>query len=310
MKDHTSNAKMIVAVVGAGLIGSSWAALFAAVGGHQIRLWDPNPAALDQARALITVFQEQLQRLYPLADGAIACVDRIEDAVAGAQWIQENAPERLNLKRDLYHQIEAAAPAESVIASSTSALLWSDLAKDLRQPARFITAHPFNPPHLMPLVELYGSAPEAIDCAITFFHALDRVPVVLKRESAGHIAGRLSAALWREAVSLVAEGVASVGDVDLALTNGPGLRWATVGVHMGYHLGGGSGGIADYLKKLGPSQEHRWASLGNPSLTPDVRAMLSEGIREAAAGRSVAEISKRRDQLLMAILESRQGTAS
>jgi 3-hydroxyacyl-CoA dehydrogenase len=226
--------------------------------------------------------------------------------VSDSDWIQENAPEQLDLKRTLLREIEAVAPVDCVIASSTSSLLWSDLAQTLAHPDRFILAHPFNPPHLMPLVEIYGSASDIRERAAAFYRRLNRVPVCLKREARGHIANRLASALWREAVNIVASGIAEVSDVDLALVNGPGLRWSVIGAHMAYHLGGGPGGIAHYLQHLGPSQERRWADLGTPQLTPDVCQLLREGIAVEAAGRSIEELEEERDVALIATLKLRQ----
>jgi carnitine 3-dehydrogenase len=293
-----------VAVIGAGLIGTSWAALFAAVGGHAVRVFDPSSESCRAVPSKAAAMTDQLAALHPLLGGSLTVCDSLEAACAGAAWVQENAPEKLDLKRDLYRRIEAAVAADTVIASSTSALVWSDLSRDMVHPERFVTAHPFNPPHLMPLVELFGANPDVIGRAKSFYEALARVPVVLRREAPGHIASRLSAALWREAVALVADGVASVDDVDRALVNGPGLRWAVVGAHMGYHLGGGDGGIEHYLATLGPSQERRWATLGTPALTEDVRTALVSGISEAAAGRTVDEIARARDAATIAILGS------
>lgn len=293
-----------VAVIGAGLIGVSWAALFAAVGGHDVRVWDPAAAVRADVARRAAAMVEQLGALHSLADRPLTICDTLEEACDGAAWVQENAPEKLELKQSLYRQIEAAVGPDTVIASSTSALVWPDLVEGMSRTSRFITAHPFNPPHLMPLVELFGVDAGVIERARAFYERLGRVPVVLKRPAPGHIAGRLSAALWREAVALVADGAASVEDVDKALVNGPGLRWAVVGAHMGYHLGGGDGGIAHYLATLGPSQERRWASLGTPSLTPEIRAALVAGIAEEAAGRPVDAIAAARDTATIAILNS------
>lgn len=291
-----------VAVIGAGLIGASWAALFAHLGGHEVRIWDPSPESLAAAPERVAAARAQLEALHELRPGTVTLVQRLEEACDGAGWVQENAPEKLELKQALYRQVEAVVAPETIIASSTSALLWSQLAEGMSLPSRFLTAHPFNPPHLMPLVEIFGSDAAVIARAVAFFEAMARQPVVLRREAAGHIAGRLSAALWREAVSLAAEGVASVADIDRALVHGPGLRWAVVGSHMGYHLGGGDGGLAYYLKQLGPSQERRWATLGTPSLTPEVQDLLVSGIEEAAAGRSAAALAEARDEVLIDLL--------
>lgn len=193
-----------------------------------------------------------------------------------------------------------------MIASSTSSLTWSDLAAGVVRRERLITAHPFNPPHLMPLVELFAVDAQVLVRAEAFYRSLGRETVALKKDAVGHIANRLASALWREAVNIVAEGIADVADVDAALVHGPGLRWSVIGAHMAYHLGGGPGGIAHYLDHLGPSQERRWATLGSPSLTPEVRQLLVDGIAEEAAGRSIAALEAERDRGLMLALAARQ----
>jgi 3-hydroxyacyl-CoA dehydrogenase len=231
----------------------------------------------------------------------------LDEALAGARWVQENAPESVSLKAELYNRIEEFVDNATVIASSTSSLTWSELSAGLRHPHRFITAHPFNPPHLMPLVEIYASNKQVSDQAVAFYKGLGREPVTLARDAAGHIANRLASALWREAVNIVAEGIADVASVDKALVNGPGLRWSVIGAHMAYHLGGGAGGMDAYLKHLGPSQERRWADLGSPKLTPEVCALLVEGVREEAAGRSISSLEALRDKALIRALSAREG---
>lgn len=293
-------------IIGCGLIGASWAAL-ASTAGLRVRAWDPDPHARESLPQRASQAKKQLAELGMSGTGEITCTDTLADAVAGSDWIQENAPEQIDLKQSLLREIEAVAPADCMIASSTSSMLWSDLAQVLARPDRFILAHPFNPPHLMPLVEIYGANSNVRDRAADFYRRLNRVPVCLKREARGHIANRLASALWREAVNIVASGIAEVNDVDLALVNGPGLRWSVIGAHMAYHLGGGPGGIAHYLQHLGPSQERRWADLGTPSLTPDVCQMLRDGIAEEAAGRPVEVLERERDAALIATLKLRQG---
>ncbi|WP_448206957.1 3-hydroxyacyl-CoA dehydrogenase NAD-binding domain-containing protein [Azospirillum sp. sgz302134] len=220
--------------------------------------------------------------------------------------MQENAPEDEGLKRRLLADIDARVPPDVIVASSTSALLRSAIVADCRRPGRHVVAHPFNPPHLLPLVEIVGADGGAdggvIERAVAFYRSLGRRPVVLNREMAGHIANRLSSALYREAVHLVEQGVASVADIDAAISHGPGLRWAIMGPHMTYHLGGGDGGIAHYLAHLGPSQLRRWATLGNPGLGPEVQARIVDGVAEEAAGRSVEELEAERDRALMDLL--------
>jgi carnitine 3-dehydrogenase len=297
-----------VAVIGGGLIGISWAALFKAYG-HDVSLYEPVEALragiapkIDAAVAQIGAIAAELP-----AAGSVSLTDNLQDAVGGAAWVQENAPERVPLKRKIYAAIEAAAPRGITIASSTSSLVWSELSADMADPSRLITAHPFNPPHLMPLVELFGSDPERVEQAASFYRGLDRHPVRLKREAIGHIANRLSSALWREAVNIVAQDIADVEDVDAALVYGPGLRWSVVGSHMAYHMGGGPGGIGHYLAHLGPSQELRWQDLGQPRLDAPTQAKLVEGIAAESRGRSIAEIEAIRDGGLIAAQQVLKG---
>ncbi len=299
--------KITVAVVGCGLIGASWAALFLRAG-HHVRAWDPNPDALANFENRVAVPLAQLTEIGGEKEpqGALAMCPDLGACVQGAALVQENAPENVALKQSLYQQIEAVVGADVIIASSTSAHPWSDLSVGMQHPARLITAHPFNPPHLVPLVEIFGNDDEVVAWAEAFYEGLGSVPVRLKKDAVGHIANRLASALWREAVHIVAQGIADVEAVDKALINGPGLRWSVLGPHMAYHLGGGPGGMAAYLDHLGPSQEKRWASLGNPSLTPAVREQLVHGVMQEAAGRSIAQLEAERDAALIALARLRQ----
>lgn len=299
-----------ITVIGCGLIGQSWSALFAAHG-YEVKAWDPATHWKPGFEAAVAMAREQVRTLYPQAkhEGGIELVDSLEAAVQGAFWIQENAPESVALKVDLYSRIEAAAATDATIASSTSSLTWSELSQQLRHRERFVTAHPFNPPHLMPLVELYAPEAAVRAKAEAFYNGLHRKTVVLSRDAVGHIANRLASALWREAVNIVDQGIADVSAVDAALVHGPGLRWSVVGAHMAYHLGGGAGGIEHYLEHLGPSQERRWASLGTPVLTPELCRRIVDGVIEEAAGRSLAELQAERDAGLMRALAARAGDA-
>jgi 3-hydroxyacyl-CoA dehydrogenase len=296
-------------VIGCGLIGASWAAL-ASAAGLRVLAWDPDRQTRETMPPRVIIAKQQLADLGLRGDGTVTQVDTLAEAVTQSDWIQENAPERLDLKISLLREIEALAPTDCVIASSTSSLLWSDMANKLGRPERFILAHPFNPPHLMPLVEIYGSSAATKEMAVAFYQRLGRVPVCLKREARGHIANRLASALWREAVNIVATGIADVADVDRALMNGPGLRWSVMGAHMAYHLGGGAGGITHYLEHLGPTQERRWADLGTPHLTPEVCRLLSDGIAQEAAGRSIETLEQERDTALIAALKLRKPAAT
>ncbi len=302
------NERLTVVVVGCGLIGESWSALFTAHG-HDVVVWDPSAKALDGLEGRVERARVQVRALRkqaPAREGTLTVAGQLEEAVADAHWVQENAPESVPLKRELYARIERTARPDAIIASSTSSLTWSELSPEMQSRDRFITAHPFNPPHLMPLVEIYASDRDVQDRAEEFYRGLGRETVTLARDAVGHIANRLSSALWREAVNIVAEGIADVQSVDAALIHGPGLRWSVVGAHMAYHLGGGTGGIEHYLRHLGPSQERRWATLGTPSLTPEVCEKLVDGIRVEAAGRSLAVLEAERNDALIRVISARK----
>lgn len=297
-----------VAVIGAGTIGASWAALFLAHG-HAVRVSDPNPAAETAVRAYIEGAWPALER-FGLAPGADpegwSFHTDPQIAVRGAAFVQENAPERAEIKRTLYAALEEALDDDSVVASSTSGLMMSDLQQGCRVPSRFVVGHPFNPPHLIPLVEVVGgrqTAEEVVARTMAFYRSVGKRPIRLNREVPGHLANRLQAALWREAVHAVASGLASVEDVDIAVAEGPGLRWALMGPNAIFNLAGGPGGMAHFLDHIGPAMEGWWRDLGTPTLTPEVREELSRGMAEAMHGRSNAEMARERDHLLTALIE-------
>ncbi|CAM5217260.1 3-hydroxyacyl-CoA dehydrogenase [Bosea thiooxidans] len=293
-----------LAVVGAGMIGASWAAL-ASAHGIGVSAYDPNPEAEVGFRRYIERARAQLAELGLTGAGTVSFSADLATPLEGADFVQENGPENEAVKRKLLAEIDELLPPGAIIASSTSALVRSAIVADCARPERVVVAHPFNPPHLVPLVEIVGADPEVVTRAAAFYRTLGRRPVVLNREMPGHIANRLASALYREAVHLVEQGVASVADIDAALCNGPGLRWALMGPHMTYHLGGGEGGIAGYLAHLGPSQVRRWQSLGSPSLDMDVQTKIVAGVAEEAGGRSIAELEARRDEGLLALLKAR-----
>ncbi|PLP58852.1 3-hydroxyacyl-CoA dehydrogenase [Mesorhizobium loti] len=304
-----SEAIETVAVVGAGLIGGAWAAYFLSRG-LKVRAHDPQAGAEDRLRKTVADALRDLSQLTPVADGCIGGLlffERLEDALDGCDYVQENAPENLMLKQGLLAAIDAVTAPDVVIGSSTSSFMASDLQLRCGRAERVLVAHPFNPPHLVPLVELVkgsATAQAAQDAAYGFLERIGKVPIKVAREAPGHVANRMTAALWREAVHIVAEGIASVEDVDRAIRSGPGLRWAIDGPHMLYHLGGGEGGIAAYLKHLGPAQEARWSSLGAPKLDAKTCAALISGIEDEAAGQSIEKLSARRDRLLIALLQT------
>jgi 3-hydroxyacyl-CoA dehydrogenase len=300
-----------VAILGGGTIGASWAALLCAHG-HDVCVYEPDPAAGGRCRGLIDRQVRQLRGPGLEHTSPVALTADLRVAVATAPWILECAPERLELKRALYAEVEQHATVDAILASSSSALQPSDLQQGMRHPGRLAVAHPFNPPHLIPLVELVAgqaTRPATIDALEHLLRSIGKVTIRVRKELMGHVANRLTAALWREAVHLVEVGAASVADIDLAMTSGPGLRWAAIGPHLGYHLAGGAGGIRHYLQHLGPAQEARWSDLGTPHLDERTRERLAAGVLDEAGERSIDEIEQERDRRLNAILGALQGAS-
>ena len=297
-----------VGIIGTGLIGGTWAAYFLSRG-LSVRAWDPATIARSHLNQVVRSALADLRVLRGDSSdptGDLIFCDTLADAVTGSDYIQENGPEKLDLKQSLIAEIDRHAAPHVIIGSSTSSLKATDLQLRCRHPERVLVAHPFNPSHLLPLVELVRGAKtsEAVqNAAAEFFERIGKVPVRVQKEVVGHVANRMAAALWREAVHIVAEGIASVEDVDRSIRFGPGLRWAIDGPHMLYHLGGGDGGIRGYLEHLGPGQEARWQELGSPRLTEPVKEKIISGIEEEAAGKSVTELQNRRDRLLVELLK-------
>lgn len=304
-----------VAVVGTGLIGSAWTTLFLAHGLDVVAI-DPGPGAADRLRQTVGKMAVALREARLVPQDAAIVPERVVHAaapgpeLAGVGFVQENAPERVELKRRILASLEEFVAPDTILASSTTALKVSDFQTACRHPGRVVAGHPLNPPHLIPLVEVSGGEltdPVHVERAMAFYAALGKKPVRLSREIEGHIAGRLSAALWREAVHLVEQGVASVEDIDAAVVHGPGLRWAAIGPHLTYHVGGGAGGIGHYLDHLGASQERRWASLGTPRLTPELKREITRGVLREADGRSVEALEDERDRRIARALRALEG---
>jgi carnitine 3-dehydrogenase len=296
-----------VAIVGAGTIGAGWAAFFALCG-LQVRVADPSPnapalvaATLERARPVMAA----LGRLSETPTVPRVFTD-VVSAVEGAAHIQEALPEDMALKRRVYAQIEAAAPREAILASSSSGLLPTALQESMQHPERMLVVHPNNPPYLMPLVEIVAGGmtdPLIVELTKSFYESLGKRTIVLRREVKGHVFNRLQAALWREAVHLVAEGYASVEDVDRAVVEGLGARWAVCGPHEIFHLSGGDQGMAGFLDRLGEAVEGWWGDLGNPTLDAPTRKALVDGMAQAARNRSYAELAARRDREMIPLLK-------
>lgn len=304
-----------VAVVATGVIGASWAAYFLAQG-LDVDAFDPAPGAEARLQAAVAQHWPTLQR-FGLADGASLARLRfhaqLEAALADADFVQENGPERLDFKCDLFRRMDAATPADVVLASSSSGLAISAVQAECRHPERVVLGHPFNPPHLIPLVEVVGGA-QTSDAAVTqamaFYARIGKRPIHVKREVKGHIANRLQAALWREAFHLVNEGVASVADIDTAIAHGPGLRWAVMGPFMNLHLSGGAGGIAHLLDHLGGPIEDWWHDLGTPAMDGPLRQKVVDGVADALGTRQTAALERTRDALLLDLIRAKAASGT
>lgn len=292
------------AILGAGVIGASWTALFLARGWN-VAASDPAPEAETRLRAHVEAVWPTLETLGRIVEkpGALTFHATPAMAVEGAAFVQESAPERLEIKHALFAEIEEALAPGAVVASSASGLTRSAMSAGWRDARCFVLGHPFNPPHLIPLVEVMGPE-DAAARAEAVYADLGKVTIRVRREAPGHVANRLQAALWREAISLVAEGVASVEDVDKAVSAGPGLRWAAMGPTMLFHLGAGEGGLAAFLDRYADSFEGWWRDLGAPHLTPEIRRKLVDGVEAAAAGEATERLAARRDLLLRRMLAS------
>ena len=300
-----------VTVVGTGVIGASWAAHFLAHG-LDVTATDPSPGAEDRLRSDVAAIWPTLT---PAAGGSperLAFTSDPAEAVADADFVQENGPEREDVKHPLFAVLDAAARPDVVLASSSSGLLPSVIARGCpRHPERVVIGHPFNPPHLIPLVEVVPgekTSEQAVEAALAFYTAVGKKPIRLRQELPGHVANRLQAALWQEAYSLVERGVATVADIDTAIAHGPGLRWAVLGPFANQHLSGGPGGIAHVLEHLGPPTEAWWRDLGQVTLTPELVAKLVAGVDEELAGVDPAELIARRDAVLTALLAAKART--
>lgn len=298
-----------VAIVGAGTIGSSWATFFLSRG-MDVAVTDPGPGAEQFVERFVSEAWPAMERL-GLAQGADParwrfCAD-LTEAVCDVQFIQESAPERQEIKSAIFAQIDGDAPPDTVVSTSTSGLSINAMQQGLAGAHRYVVGHPFNPPHLVPLVEVVGGKqtdPAVIDWMVRFYNLYGKRAIRINKVVPGHLANRLQAALWREAVHAVEEGIASVEDVDASVVYGIGLRWAMMGPHMSHHLAGGPGGLRHLIEHIGPGIQSWWSDLGDPRLTPQVSKKLIEGVEQEASGRSIAELESQRDKVLLDLLET------
>jgi carnitine 3-dehydrogenase len=300
-----------VAAIGGGVIGNGWVAAFLG-SGRSVRLHDPMPGAGERTYAHVEGAWAQMVALNLAGAGdewatRLSVHDTLAGALDGADFVQESTPERTELKQGLFADLDRLAPADVLIASSTSSLPITDLQAGLATADRFVLGHPFNPVHLIPLVEVgggEGTAPEAVDIVMQFYTGIGKQPIRLQREIFGHIGNRLTAAMFREAVRLVAEGYASVGDIDKAIQHSFALKWAIQGQFTTFHTSGGAGGLAAFLPKFAAGIAQRWETMADPPLTdPALQAKLIAQMEEAAGGRSVEQIAAYQGDRLMEMLK-------
>ena len=300
-----------IAIVGTGVIGASWAALYLAKG-LEVVATDPAPGAEEGLRDFVARAWPALERLGISSDASrskLTFAADLADALRGADFVQENGPERLDFKQRLYGQMDALLPPHAVIASSSSGLPMSQIQLGAAlHPERTVIGHPFNPPHLIPLVEIVGgkkTSEETIRRADEFYTSIGKDTVRIKKELPGHVANRLQAAVAREVYYLVANDVLSAKDVDTTLSSGPGLRWGFMGNMMLNHLGGGSGGIEHFFEQFAGPLQASFANLGEPELTKDVLKKLVDSVHEEVGSRTISELEAERDDLLIGLLELR-----
>jgi 3-hydroxyacyl-CoA dehydrogenase len=299
-----------IAIVGTGVIGASWAALFLAHG-LEVIATDPAPNAEENLRAYIDDAWPALEQL-GLSPGAskerLSFTTKLSDALQGVDLVQENGPERPDFKIKLFAEMDALTPETTILASSSSGIPIGVSQSSCKHPERCVIGHPFNPPHLIPLVEVVGSektSSATIERAIAFYASIGKRPIHVRKEVVGHVANRLQAALYREVVYLIEQDVLSVSDADAAVSWGPGLRWGVMGPNLLFHLAGGQNGIHHFMEQFTGPMSTWWKDLGNPEFTPEVKEKIVKGVLAEAGNRSIDELARERDGVLLGLLALR-----
>jgi len=308
-KSDGSYAGKTAVIIGGGVIGASWAALFL-VNGLKVIVSDPDPQIESKVKAIIEAALPALRSLgYKAVDvEAMLSFDKDNSrAVAAASIVQECAPERVEFKQALWKSIEAAAPKDALLCSSSSTIPASVQFTQMADPSRLLIGHPFNPPHLMPLVEVVPTAktdPKITARALAFYSAMGKVALEIKKEIPGFVANRLQAAIFQESVFLVTEGVVTLSELDDVVTNSLGIRWATSGPFLSFHLGGGPGGLAHFLEHLGPPMELAWKNLGKAKLEAATKTLLSNQLSTSYGASAFDALSEIRDEKEVAVINS------
>jgi 3-hydroxyacyl-CoA dehydrogenase len=300
-----------IAIVGTGVIGASWAALFLAHG-LEVIATDPAPNAEENLRGYIDTAWPALEQL-GLSSGAskkrLSFTTNLSDALEGVDLVQENGPERPDFKIKLFANMDALTPATTILASSSSGIPIGVSQSQCKHPERCVIGHPFNPPHLIPLVEIVGgekTSAETIERSMAFYASIGKRAIHVKKEVVGHVANRLQAALYREVVYLIEQDVLSVSDADAAVSWGPGLRWGLMGPNLLFHLAGGQGGIHHFMEHLSGPMSTWWKDLGNPQFTLELKEKISQGVLGEAGNQSINDLAEERDRLLLELLALRR----
>lgn len=296
-----------VAVIGTGVIGNGWITRFLAQG-YQVTAFDPSEGAIERTQNAIRQAWPAVESIGLSSNASmshIKFVSSIAEAVEEADLIQENVPEREDLKKSVLATIDKYAKPEAIISSSTSGIMPSTLQKGLQYPERMIVAHPFNPVYILPLVELVGgqkTAPSTIEQAYQFYKSIKMKPLIIQKEIEGHVADRLMEALWREALHLVNDGIATTEEIDASIIYGAGLRWAQMGPFLTFHLAGGEKGMRHMLEQFGPALRLPWTKLEAPELTEELKEKVITGCETHAGDRTIADLEKKRNEFLVKLL--------
>src|SRR6202162_5405859 len=299
-----------IAIVGTGVIGASWAAQYLACG-FDVVASDPAPNAEAKLREYVDAAWPALTAIGLTPDATparLTFAPSMKEALSGADFVQENGPERPVFKIKLFAEIDDATPPNSIIASSSSSITMSVIQSGCKQPERCVIGHPFNPPHVIPLVEVVGGAktsPGVIQRAMEFYASIGKKPILLHKELPGHVANRLQAALYKEVLYLIQQGVLSVADADVAVSYGPGPRWGVMGPSLQWHLGGGAGGIKHFMEHIMGPMETWMKALGTPDITPELKQTVADAVLQMAGNRSVEQLAAEENEIVTGLLSSR-----
>jgi 3-hydroxyacyl-CoA dehydrogenase len=299
-----------IAIVGTGVIGASWAAHYLARG-FDVVATDPAPNAEAALRKYVNDAWPDLTNIGLAKDASrerLTFTTKLQEALKSADFVQENGPERPDFKTKFFVDIDDATPLDSIIASSSSGITPSVIQSQCKHPERVLIGHPFNPPHIIPLVEVVGgskTSPDAVQQALKFYSSIGKKTIQLRKELPGHVANRLQAALYREMLYLIEHDVLSVEDADTAVCFGPGVRWGVMGQSLQWHVGGGAGGIQHFMEHLMVPLEGMMKSLGVPNITPELKQKVIDGVMRETSGRAVEQLANDENRVIVGLLKLR-----